>query len=225
MPFTETSGQTRRVFITGGTGYLGRSLIPVLAERGHTAHALVRDGSEHKLPPGCREISVGNALDNRSYETKVRSSDTFVHLVGVSHPAPWKARLFEEIDLASVRASIAAAQRAKVGHFVYVSVAHPAPVMKAYIAIRLQCEALIRESGLTATILRPWYVLGPGHHWPRLLLPLYWVLGQLPTTRDIAQRLGLVTLPQMTHALLWAIERPPTGIEILTVSHIRQMGR
>src|SRR5437762_2792671 len=41
-----------------------------------------------------------------------------------------------------------------------VSVAHPAPAMKAYIEVRTRCEELIRTSGLHATILRPWYSAG-----------------------------------------------------------------
>jgi len=45
--------------------------------------------------------------------------------------------------------------------------------MKAYIAVREECEEIIQESGLNATILRPWYVLGPGHRWPYMLLPMY----------------------------------------------------
>ena len=46
-----------------------------------------------------------------------------------------------------------------VRHFVYLSVAHPAPAMQAYIDARSRCEQTLRESGLNATILRPWYVL------------------------------------------------------------------
>jgi hypothetical protein len=30
---------------------------------------------------------------------------------------------------------------------------------------------MIGQSGLNTTILRPWYVLGPGHYWPYLLKP------------------------------------------------------
>jgi len=55
----------------------------------------------------------------------------------------------------------------------YVSVAHPAPVMNAYIEPRMEVEAAIRAAGLNATILRPWYVLGPRHRWPYVLLPFY----------------------------------------------------
>jgi uncharacterized protein YbjT (DUF2867 family) len=61
---------------------------------------------------------------------------------------------------------VAAAEANRFQHFVYVSVAHPAPAMKAYIEVRSRCEEIIRASGLNTTILRPWYVLGPGHYWP-----------------------------------------------------------
>src|SRR6185503_412672 len=44
--------QKRNIFITGGTGYLGRFLIPELAGRGHELTALVRPGSEKRLVAG-----------------------------------------------------------------------------------------------------------------------------------------------------------------------------
>ena len=54
------------IFITGGTGYMGRSLIPLLAQRGHSVRALARKGSESRLPPGCAPV-VGDALDEVSF--------------------------------------------------------------------------------------------------------------------------------------------------------------
>ena len=48
--------QRHRVFITGGTGYVGRPLINLLLGRGHAVRALVRPGSEKKLPPGCHRF-------------------------------------------------------------------------------------------------------------------------------------------------------------------------
>src|SRR5262249_32659776 len=94
---------------------------------------------------------------------------------------------------------------------VYVSVAQPAPMMQAYIDARVAGEAAIAKAGLTATILRPWYVLGPGHRWPYLLLPFYAIAERIPSTRDGARRLGLVTLAQMARALVAAVESPPTA--------------
>ena len=214
------SPDSRRVFITGGTGYLGSNLIPVLLERGHRVRALVRPGSQGKVPAECEVVS-GDALDANSYRQLVRPSDTFVHLVGVPHPSPSKGAEFRAVDLVAGQAAIGVAAELRMPHFVYLSVAHPAPMMKAYIAVRSECERMIEERHLNATILRPWYVLGPGHRWPYVLLPFYKLFELLPYTREGAQRLGLVTLQQMVLALVEAVESPAQGVRVMTVPEIR----
>jgi uncharacterized protein YbjT (DUF2867 family) len=214
------SRQQRSVFITGGTGYIGQHLSSRLLERGHQVRALVRPGSEKKLCPECTPV-LGNALDGASYAGQVAPADTFVQLVGVAHPSPRKAAEFREVDLVSGLGAVAAAKAAGIRHFVYLSVGQPAPIMKAYVAVRVECEAAIHSAGLNSTILRPWYVLGPGHWWPYLLMPAYKLAELLPSTRDGARRLGLVTLEQMTLAILAAVENPAQGVRIMTVPEIR----
>jgi uncharacterized protein YbjT (DUF2867 family) len=211
----------RRVFIAGGTGYIGRAVIPALVARGHSIKALVRPGSEGKLPDGAIAV-VGDALQKQTFAEAVSPSDTFLQLVGVAHPSPSKATEFRNIDLASACASADAARGAGVAHFVYLSVAQPAPAMKEYVAARAEAEAAIRATGLAATFLRPWYVLGPGHRWPYLLLPGYWLAERIPSTRDTARRIGVVTLRQMAAAIVNAIESPAKGIRVIKVPEIRR---
>ena len=208
------------VFVTGGTGYLGSRLILALLARGHDVSAVVRPGSEKKLPAGCTAVT-GNALEGSTYRQGVPTGCVFVQLVGVAHPSPAKARQFVEIDERSAKEAVAVAGVAGVKHFVYVSVAHPAPAMHAYIEVRMRCEQAIRDSGLHAAILRPWYVLGPGHWWPYLLIPFYGLASLIPATREGAQRLGLVTVNQMVAALVAAVERDVRGVEVFDVPAIR----
>ncbi len=212
-----------RVFITGGTGYMGSRLIPRLLARGHKVSALVRSQSQGKLPAGCEAVP-GDALDASTYRDRIKPATTFVQLVGVPHPSPAKAAQFRSIDLVAGREAVAAAVFAGVEHFVYVSVAQPAPMMKAYLEVRAECEADIRASGLQATILRPWYVLGPGHRWPYVLIPAYWLLERIPATREGARRLGLVTLEQMLQSLTRAVASPAPNVRILGVPEIRDGG-
>ena len=208
------------VFLTGATGFMGRRLSAELIRRGHSVRGLARPGSEGGIEAGC-EAAAGNPMDASSFRDLIAPADTLVHLVGVSHPSPAKAQEFRSVDLASAKASISAAVHAGVGHLIYVSVAHPAPVMREYIAARVEAEDAIHESGLNATILRPWYVLGPGRRWPLLLLPLYWIMGALPASRESARRLGLVMLPQMVEAMARAVEHPAEGVRVLEVPEIR----
>ena len=214
------ASDVRCVFITGGTGYLGSSLIPILLERGHRVRALVRPNSEGKVTAGCEVVS-GDPLDANSYRNLIRPADTFVHLVGVPRPSPSKGAEFRAIDLISAREAISVAAELGVHHFIYLSVAHPAPMMKAYIAVRTECEQTIHRQGLNSTIFRPWYVLGPGHRWPYALLPFYKLMEWLPFTRSGARRLGLVTLEQMILALVEAVESPALGVRIVEVPEIR----
>jgi len=165
---------------------------------------------------------VADPLQSGSYTGAIAPADTFVHLIGVPHPSPAKAKQFQEIDLVSIQIASQAARQAGVRHFVYLSVAYPASIMQAFIAVRKQGEAILRESGIPSTFVRPWYVLGPGHWWPYAILPVYWVMEVIPSTRESARRLGLVTIGQMVRALVWAVENPPEEIRVLDVPAIRK---
>jgi uncharacterized protein YbjT (DUF2867 family) len=217
-----SSGQLS-VFLTGGTGYIGQPLIQRLVTGGHNVRALVRTGGEKKLTAGCEAV-IGNALDPSSYAGRVAPCHTFVQLVGVRHPGPAKTAEFRSIDRSSGLGAVAAAKQSGIQHFVYLSVAHPAPVMKEYISVRAECEEALLASGMNATIVRPWYVLGRGHRWPYALLPAYWLFERIPSTRESARRLGLVTLEQMLRTLVWAVENPPIGARFVEVPQIRAGG-
>ena len=213
---------TLDIFVTGGTGYIGQHVIPVLLARGHRVRALARQESLDRVPAGALGV-VGNALQVASVAAALRPGDSVVHLVGTAHPTPSKADQFEKVDLASIRATVSAAKQKEISHVLYLSVAHPAPIMQAYLWMRALGEMMIREAGLTATIIRPWYVLGPGRWWPKALVPLYKIAEMIPATRATAERLGLVTIEQMINAIVYALENPPApgGRRIIDVPGIR----
>jgi len=121
----------------------------------------------------------------------------------------------------AIRESVRAAAGTTVRHFIYLSVAQPAPVMKAYLDIRAEGERLLRDSGLAATFVRPWYVLGPGHRWPYALLPLYWIWGAFPAHRDTAARLYPVRLGDVVRAIAGAVEAGANGVRVIEAPEIR----
>jgi dihydroflavonol-4-reductase len=97
-------------FLTGATGFLGRHLVPLLAERGDRLRALVRDGSDaSRLFAHDVEVVRGDALDESAVRRAAASCELVYHLAGrVDH----RRRLEAEIRAAnvdSVRIVLAAA--------------------------------------------------------------------------------------------------------------------
>jgi len=212
------------ICVTGATGYIGSRLIPLLAARGHELKAVVRPGSANKIASDV-SIITADPLKENSYTESIRGCDTFIHLIGVAHPSPAKAAQFRAIDLPSIQVAVKAAHEAGVRHFIYLSVAQPASMMQAFIAVRAEGEALIRASGMKATFVRPWYVLGPGHWWPYALVPFYWIAELLPPTCESAQRLALITIAQILKALVWSVDNSPDDVRVLDVPRIRELSR
>ena len=209
------------VTVTGGTGYIGRSLIRQLVAQAHDVTALVRPQSQSKVPGGAR-IVEGSALDAGDVARSLSTGCTLILLVGTPHASPSKAAQFQAVDLASVKAAAEAVRRVTPAHIIYVSVAHPAPVMESYIAVRKEGERLLKDTRVPLTVLRPWYVLGPGHRWPLVLLPAYKLFEMIPSKRDTALRLGLVTHRQMVAALAAATTASlPAPFRVLDVPAIR----
>ena len=155
------------MLLCDGAGVLGQCLAIALSRRDHDVRLLV--------PP---QLEAGRG-------------DTVVHFAGAPRAWPRDVARFRETHLATTRGAVAAAQAAHVRHFVYVSVAHPAPIAGAFRETCAAAEDLVRGSRLNVTILRPWYVVGPGQRWPIVLAPLYWlvVMGEAPTPED-AQKTG-----------------------------------
>ena len=210
------------IFITGGTGYIGSRLISRLVQKGHRVIALVRKGSKNKLQTGAEAI-VADPFDASSFRSHIPAQSVFVQLLGVPHPSPKKAQQFRAVDLKSVKASADAAAETGVLHFIYAGVAmSESKLMKAFQDVRKEGEAYCRAKKLNCTFIRPWYVLGPGHWWPVVLLPFYAVAELVPLWRQRARAKALVTINQMLDTLVRVIKLPPQPLRIVEISRIRK---
>lgn len=212
------------IFITGGTRYIGSRLIKALnKETRYRVKALARSGSEHKVPPEC-EIIKGNALDASTYQNQIDTGSIFIHLIGVAHPSPSRKELFKKIDLVSIQEAVKAAKHANISHFIYLGVAqYPSGIMKEYQKIRTEGERLLLESKIPCSFVRPWYVLGPGHWWPIILTPLYLIAKLFPSTREKAEKQGLVTIHQMIATLVCTIKNADSKNHVFEVEDIRNV--
>lgn len=142
------------ILVAGGTGTLGRHLVPLLLQQGHDVRVLTRDPARASHLPSKAEIVTGDVRAPADLAAAVRGCSTIISAVhgfaGPGSPSP------ESIDRDGNRALIQAAAAAGVQHFVLVSghgaaADHPMSLHRAKFA----AEEEVRASGLRFTIIRP----------------------------------------------------------------------
>lgn len=146
-----------RIFVTGGTSFLGLRVVAALIEQGADVTVLVRPENEDKLGALRRHVRLvsGNVWDRASLKGRSRGHGAVVHLVGNIHAQPERGLTFQQLNLVSARNAISMAVSDGVPYFVLLSaVAKPLGVSSEYIYSKREAEDYLRGSGLTWAIVR-----------------------------------------------------------------------
>ncbi len=152
-----------RVFVTGGTGFVGRTLIQALRAEGHVVRCLVRRGSEHDLR-GFEAIErvEGDVLARASLDEAMSGCDAVVHLVGIIREHPARGITFERLHVDATLNVLAAAATVGVRRLLHMSALGARPDARArYHRTKWRAEEAVRSSGLDWTIFRPSIIYGP----------------------------------------------------------------
>ncbi|MEV0589839.1 SDR family oxidoreductase [Nonomuraea cavernae] len=131
---------TSPILITGGTGTLGRLVVPLLQNAGHDVRVLSRRGH---APGDGIEYVTGDLLKDEGIEPAVDGVETVLHLAGGPKG-----------DDEAARALVRAASRAGVRHLVHISVIGADRVPLGYFTSKLGAERAVADSGLPWTTLR-----------------------------------------------------------------------
>lgn len=145
------------VAVTGGTGFVGQSLIDRALAEGHAVRALARRSQASR--PGIEWVQ-GDLGDAEALARLAEGVEAVIHVAGVVN-APDHAH-FERGNVGGTLATIEAAVAAGVPRFVFVSsLAAREPDLSAYGTSKLRAEKLVQASPLDWTIVRPPAVYGP----------------------------------------------------------------
>ncbi len=135
-----------RVLVTGGTGVLGRELVPRLAAAGHMVRVMSRHGRPAEA--GGVEWVMADLASGQGLDVAVAQIETVVH--AASSPT----RDTRQVDVEGTRRLLEAARQAGTGHVVYISIVGIERVALAYYQRKLQAERVVENGGVPWTILR-----------------------------------------------------------------------
>ena len=155
----------RLATVFGGSGFIGRYVVQMLAKRGWMVRAAVRRPDEALFLKPLGEIGqitpiAANLRHQGSVEAAVAGADAVVNLVGLLYQRG--RQRFDAIHVEGAGRAAAAARKAGASRFIQISAVGADPASAAaYARTKAAGEAAVKAAFPDATVLRPSIVFGP----------------------------------------------------------------
>ncbi len=224
--------------MTGATGFVGGAVVPVLLKAGWTVAAAVRSEADFpRLPPGVRPLAVGELSPATAWAAALDGAEAVVHLAARAHrleDGAAQAGEFRRVNAEAVAALAAAAARAGVKRFVFLSSVKALEPSDPYGASKLEAErALAGVSGLSSCALRSPLVYGPGVKANFLRLLALAARGIPLPLASVDNRRSLLYCGNLADAVARALDKPGVdgayfirdGEDLSTGELVRRLGR
>ncbi len=153
------------ITVFGGSGFIGRHTIKILAERGYSVRVAVRhpELAEHLQPLGAvgQIMPVAASVRNRkSVEQAIAGSDAVINLVGILYEKG--AQKFESVQAQGPAIVAQVCKEQGIDRFVHVSaIGADANSSAVYAKTKAAGEQAVLEAMPNAVIFRPSIVFGP----------------------------------------------------------------
>ncbi len=169
------------VLVTGATGFVGRRLVPVLADRGLQVRAMTRKPDDYDGP--C-EATYGDVHDSSTLEAALQGVDVAVYLVHSLDDDD-----FERKDAEAAHAFGVAAAACGVQQIVYLGgLGEDDGDLSPHLRSRREVEAKLAEGGVPVTVLRAAIIVGAGG--------ISWEI-----TRQLVKNLPAMVVPRWVNTL------------------------
>src|SRR5665811_253754 len=168
---------TRRVLITGASGFIGKALVTALAKQGYAVRAAARDPAGIIAASEVERVAIPDLVGSLDWSPLLAGVTHVVHLAGIAHaPGTLPDDVYMQINAEAV-GTLAQQAKGKVERVVLMSsvraqagLSAEAPITETdtpaptdtYGRSKLEAERLLAASGVGYTVLRPAVVYGKG---------------------------------------------------------------
>lgn len=206
-PDTDTAAHSRRILLTGATGYIGGRLAPRLLAAGHRVRVLVRSPEKLRDVPWAHDVDVvrGDLGDPDSVAEACRDVDVVYYLV---HSMGGHGEFLEAERRAALHVA-AAARGAGVGRIVYLGGLHPKSAeLSTHLQSRAQVGQILLDSGVPTLVLQAGVVIGSGSASFEMIRHLSNRLPVMTTPRWVNNRIQPIAIRDVLHYLILAATAP-----------------
>jgi len=198
-----------RVFITGGTGYVGQRIALQCQTAGHDVVVLSRPNTTRPISMSGIEVVHGDIFDKDSLQRAMSGADAVIHLVGIIRAIPSRGITMDSIHHMGTAAVVETAKNKGVQRFVHMSaLGARADAVSSYHISKWRGEERVRASGLPYTIFRPSVIFGRGGAGPEFVGQLANLVKSaplIPVLGDGQYFLQPVSIETIAHAFCAAL--------------------
>jgi NADH dehydrogenase len=200
-----------KVFLTGGTGFVGRQIVRDLMKKDYSLRCLVREGSESKLPLKDPRLETvhGDIRNIEALKGNLEGFDAVIHIVGIIREFPRNDITFEKIHFKGAKNLIDVAAREGVKRFVLMSaLGADLNAKTSYHITKAKAEEYLRSSGMTFTIIRPSIIFGKEDQFVNTFARMIRRAPFIPVIGDGQYQLQPISVKNVSEAFIKSVESP-----------------
>jgi len=199
-----------KIFISGGTGFVGGHLCKELLSRGHTLRLLVHSAGVSDLKE--TEFLSGDVTRAESCIEGAAGCDAVINLVGIIREFPQRGVTFSRLHVEATGNMIEGAKQNGIRRYLQMSALGSRPgAISGYHRSKYQAEELVAASGLDYTIFRPSLIFGPEDAFVNMLAGFIRSYSVVPVIGDGKYRLQPIAADDVARCFALSLEKPETS--------------
>jgi NADH dehydrogenase len=199
-----------RIFLAGGTGFVGEHVLDALRTAGHTIRVLVHNAMP--LHGEGVEPVKGEVTDPASFRDGLEGCQAVINLVGIIREHPGRGVTFQRLHVQASRVLVEEARKSGIERYLHMSALGSRPgAVSAYHRSKWEGEEAVRHSGLNHTIFRPSVIFGPRDDFINRLAGYVRSFPAMPVMGDGAYRLQPVSADDVGKCFALALEKRETA--------------
>jgi uncharacterized protein YbjT (DUF2867 family) len=199
-----------RVFLCGGTGFVGGHVLNALLQKGNEVVILVHKRKllfTHEV-----EQVEGDITISQTFADALRGCDSVINLVGIIREYPSRGMTFENIHFAATKNLVDAALKSGIRRYIQMSALGAGPeATSLYHRSKFRAEEYLRSSELDWTIFRPSIIFGPGDEFVNRLAGFIRTLPAAPVIGDGNYRLQPISADDVARCFALSLAMPETS--------------